>query len=289
MERWPVIDTHFHVGVNGITTFLAEEDLIPWMDKAGTDIQYVCQLNEGFMHKTPEWNPYLGNDYIARIQNMFPDRVRGLATINPYQQAPASYLWPSSREGQRFDRPVRNETLEELDRCFLELGLFGLKMHPYEHGYPVNFRPIIWPMMERLTELQRQVGRTLLILIHGGGDTPFNSTEAIGDLAAHFPEILFLHSHAGFIWGGFNLADHSAKYDNVMLDLTTCPQKGIVMESYRRYGARKFCVGTDGPFVGHHVPRNIVYDLTEDAEERDLMMGGNLAQRLGISKVTARS
>lgn len=281
-QRWPVIDCHFHIGVNGIVTFLGEEELIPWMDRAETDLQYVCQNNEGFTHKTPDWNPFIGNDYVSKVQQMYPQRIRGLATVNPYQQAPVQYHWPSAKEGQIFDKPVRNETLEELERCIVDLGLFGLKMHPHLHGYPVNFRPLIWPMMELLVYLQRQVKQKLMILIHGGGESLFNSPEAIGDLAAHFPDLLFLHAHAGFIWGGFNVADHSAKHDNVLLDLTTCSQKSVVIESYRRFGAEKFCVGTDGPFVGHYVARNIVYDLTEDPEERALILGGNLARILGI-------
>lgn len=84
-ERWPVVDTHFHIGVNGITTFIAEEEMVPWMDEAGTDIQVVFQLNEGFTHRTPDWNPYTGNDYVGKIQRMFPDRTIGLGTVNPYQ------------------------------------------------------------------------------------------------------------------------------------------------------------------------------------------------------------
>lgn len=69
-ERYPVVDTHFHVGVNTINTFIAEDDLIPWMNEAKIDIQIIFQVNEGFTHRTPEWNPYLGNDYVAKIQKM---------------------------------------------------------------------------------------------------------------------------------------------------------------------------------------------------------------------------
>ena len=88
-DRWPVIDTHFHIGVSGTVTFLAEEELIPWMDKAGIDLQFVFQQNEGYTHKTPDWNPFIGNDYVARIQGMYPERVRGLATVNPYYRPSA--------------------------------------------------------------------------------------------------------------------------------------------------------------------------------------------------------
>lgn len=287
-ERWPVIDTHFHIGVNSMVTFLAEEELIPWMDEAGTDIQVVFQLNEGYTHRTPDWNPYIGNDYIARIQNTFPERVIGFAHINPFLQAPQTYCWPSEREGQPWDRlPTRNEALEELERVIIDLGLWGLKMHPYLQGYPVNFPPIIFPMMDLLVELQRKVNRQLILGIHAGGESIFNSPEAIGDLAARYPDLLILMYHAGFIWGGYSAHEHCARHPNVLLDLTTCPQKGVVWSSYKKYGAGKLCVGSDGPFVGHHMRTYIVQDLTADPEEQALILGGNLAQRLGFPKIAA--
>ena len=286
-ERWPVIDTHFHIGVNSGVTFIAEEELIPWMDEAGTDIQIVFQVNEGFTHRTPEWNPFVGNDYVAKIQKMYPDRVIGLGMIDPYQQAPTEYLWPSPKQGQTFKLVTRNETLEELDRCILDLGLHGLKMHPFEHGFPIDSPALMHPIMRRLVELQKQVNRQMILVIHAGGDSIFNSPEAIANVASVFPDLLFIMAHAGFIWGGWMLADTVGPLPNVMLDFTTNPQKNIVWEAYQRYGADRLTVGTDGPFVGHHVRTWIVYDFTEDAEERRLILGGNLAKRLGIPKTSA--
>jgi predicted TIM-barrel fold metal-dependent hydrolase len=285
-SRWPVIDTHFHIGVNSLVTFLAEDELIPWMDEAGTDVQIVFQLNEGYMHRTPEWNPYIGNDYVSKVQKLFPERVIGLAHVNPFLQAPKKYYWPSKREGDKWDKlPTRNEALEEVERSIVDLGLWGLKMHPYLHGYPVNFGPIIFPMMDLLVQLQKKVNRQLMLGIHAAGDHIFNSSEAVGDLASRYPDLLFLMYHSGFIWGCYSLNEHCAKHPNLLLDMTTCPQKGVVWTSYKKYGADKFCVGTDGPFVGHHVRTSIVHDLTGDNYERELILGGNLAKRLNIPKL----
>jgi len=285
-ERWPVIDTHFHIGVNGITTFIAEEEIIPWMAEAGTDIQVVFQLNEGFMHRTPDWNPYIGNDYVGKIQRMFPDHTIGLGTVNPYQQAPKTYCWPNKREGQPWDRlPRRNEALEEVERIILDLDLWGLKMHPFLHGYPINFGPLIFPMMDLLVQLQKKVNRQLMLGIHAGGDHIFNSPEAVGDLAGRYPDLLVIMYHAGFLWGGFTVDEQCGARPNVLLDLTTCPQKSGVIGTYKRFGASKFSVGTDGPFVGLHMRTSIVEDLTSDPEEQALILGGNLAQRLGLPKM----
>ena len=49
-DRWPVIDTHCHIGVNLINTFDAEKELIPYMDKNGVDIQVVFHNQPGSVH-----------------------------------------------------------------------------------------------------------------------------------------------------------------------------------------------------------------------------------------------
>jgi hypothetical protein len=172
-----------------------------------------------------------------------------------------------------------------VERAILDLGLWGLKMHPFLHGYPVNFGPLIFPMMDLLLQLQKKVSRQLMLGIHAGGDHIFNSPEAVGDLAARYPDLLILMYHAGFLWGGYMAEEHCGNRPNVLFDLTTCPQKSGVVGTYKKFGANKFSVGTDGPFVGHHVRTNIVYDLTQDPEERALILGGNVAQRLGLPKI----
>jgi predicted TIM-barrel fold metal-dependent hydrolase len=137
-SEWPIVDVHHHVGVSTTCTFIAEEVLIPWMDDGGIDIQVVFQVNQHACHRTPDWNPFLGNDYIAKVQRMFSDRVIGLARIDPWQQPPARYSYPPAMRGKPFDRFTRNPAIEEIRRAILELGLWGIKMHPKEHGFPVN-------------------------------------------------------------------------------------------------------------------------------------------------------
>jgi hypothetical protein len=38
-RRWPIIDTHHHIGVSPTCTFIAEDDLLPWMEAGQVDIQ----------------------------------------------------------------------------------------------------------------------------------------------------------------------------------------------------------------------------------------------------------
>lgn len=285
-ERWPVIDTHFHAGVCLINTFDAEHELIPWMDKNGVDIQVIFQVNEGFVHKTPDWNPYIGNDYISKIQKMFPDRVLGLCTLNPWLQPPATYNWPKEKYGKPLNLPLENETLRELERSIMELGLWGIKLHPLEHDFEINNKSIMYPIFDKLTELQRKCGRKLFVVVHCAGDSVNNTPTQLAQVARDFPEILFLMAHAGYMRSFGTTGDVSEGIDNLLLDLTLNVTPTTLKPTYLKEGAKKFVIGTDGPFDLASTKRLIVRDLIGDnKEEEDLIMGGNLAKYLGIPKI----
>lgn len=281
--HWPVIDTHFHAGVNALI-HVTEKELLAWIDDNAIDIQIVMQVNEGTLHQTPDWNPYLGNDWIARLQNTLPDRVVGLGGLNPWWQPPQKYLLAGPDYGRPFDRVTRNPCLEELDRIILQLGLWGLKLHPLEHHYQVNNPYIMDPILTRLSQLREQVERTLLVLVHAGGDSMNNTPEAIADIAGRFPNLLFLAAHSGYKWATPTVAHTMAKHENVLLDLTTMAGNQNMIECYQRYGAEKFTAGSDGPFASVNVKNAIVRSLARNSEEEALILGGNLARRLGIKR-----
>jgi predicted TIM-barrel fold metal-dependent hydrolase len=277
-----VIDTHHHIGVSPTCTFVAEELLMPWMEEGGIDVQVVFQVNQGACHRTPDWNPFIGNDYVARIQAMYPGKVLGLATINPWLQPPRAYTHPYSRRGKPFDRVTRNLALEECHRAFGELGLWGVKMHPREHGYPVNHWSVR-QVLEEITKIQRSLKRTLMIAIHAAADSTYNTGEAVMDVCRDFPELLFFMVHSGYIWGGKTLASTVGPLENVLFDLTTCAERATVAEAYERYGPERFVAGTDGPFALPAVKHAIVNSIFTTAEERAMVLGGNLAKRLRLS------
>jgi hypothetical protein len=276
-----VIDTHFHVGVSATCTFIAEEELIPWIDRAGVDIQFIFQVNQAACHRTPEWNAYIGNDYIAKIQRMFPSRVIGLATINPWLQPPRGYTYPREKRGTAFPHISKNLALEECERAITDLGLRGVKMHPREHGYPVNHWTVR-RILDKLTDLQRRTGRRLVIVVHAATDSNYNTPEAIADVVRDYPDLLFLMAHCGYIWGGKTLARVVGPYENALFDLTACPDAGTVAEARDLYGAPRFVAGTDGPFCLPAVKNAIVESVFQDPEEQAKVLGENLCRLLGL-------
>jgi predicted TIM-barrel fold metal-dependent hydrolase len=280
-KGWSVVDTHVHVGVSATCTFIAEEELIPWMDRGGVDVQLIFQVNQAACHRTPEWNPFIGNDYLAKIQRMHPDRIMGLATINPWFQPPRGYTYPKEKRGTKFEHITQNLALEECERVIEDLGLRGLKMHPREHGYPVNHWTVR-QILDKLLALQRKTGKPLVIVVHAATDSNYNTPEALADLAKDYDDLLFLMAHSGYILGGKTLARVIGPCENVLFDLTACPDAGTVAEARDLYGASRFVAGSDGPFALPVVKHAIVESIFEDPEEQALVLGGNLCKRLGI-------
>lgn len=274
-----IVDCHFHVGVAPTFTFIAEDELIPWMDRAKIDVQMIFQINQAACHQTPDWNPFTGNDYIAKIQHMFPERVIGLGSINPWLQPPKGYTYPLEKRGEKFEPISRNLALEECERIILDLGLRGLKMHPREHGYPMNHWTVR-VVVDKLVALQRQIGKPLVVLAHAAGDSMYNSPEAFGDLAKDYPDMLFLMSHVGYMWGLKTVASVVGPYENVLFDVTGCPVN--LTDLVELFGAERFVAGTDAPFSAPSVKDAIVEAIFPDPEDRALVHGGNLVKRLGI-------
>ena len=73
--------------------------------------------------RTPDYNPYIGHDYIGSVQAKYADRLIGFFTMNPWHQSTAVLGWKQGR----CELVQRNYALEELDRGIKELKLQGVK------------------------------------------------------------------------------------------------------------------------------------------------------------------
>lgn len=267
-----VVDSCLSIGASAMNQFIAEDDLARWMEEGGVDVQIAFQPDEAFHHERPSWNAYLGNDYISDVQSQFEGRVVGLGTVQVWHQPPTA-----AGSGV-----TRSPAIEEVDRCILELGLRGLRMNPIQHNYQFNNQTVVWPLLRRLSELQEQVGRQLIVSVHAYGDSLNNSPEAIALTAAEFPDLYFLMQHTAFIWGYGTVNDVAAPGQNILLDVSTMPQREVIAAAYREYGPDKFCIGCDGPNADWILRDAIVNDFARDEAEREKILGGTLAKVLGL-------
>ena len=120
-------------------------------------------------------------------------------------------------------------------------------MNPIEHNYEFNNKDMVYPQLTRLTQLQRQVGKTLPVMVHGSGDSGNHTALQLAQVADDFPELTFLMVHAGFIWCCGTTGETAPRHPNLLPDLTGNPVPHSVIEAYRKCGAAKFTIGTDGP------------------------------------------
>ncbi len=279
--RWPIIDTHNHIGARPDCTYLGDE-LIETMDACGQDMALVFQMNENREDRTPEDNPYIGHDYIAKVQAKYPDRLIGLATINPWYQGSLVNNWGRS-SGSLVK--TRNRAVEEVERCMTDLKLNGIKFHPMLGGFHVNDPVIMPPVMDKLLELQNRQNRRLVVAVHTLADSVFNTPEAVGGLAAKYPELTVIMVHAGAVWGYPTVMEIVKSNPNILLDFTWVPAVGTVKEAIRTVGVDRMCAGADSPFSTYKMKHTLIEEATEDPEEREIILGGTIAKLFNIPKI----
>jgi predicted TIM-barrel fold metal-dependent hydrolase len=273
-KGFPVIDIHTHVGVASWGSFLGE-DLIRLMDKAGVDMAVVFPLmfnlpcpgdKEGIKN-----NYYNSNDYIAELQDKYPDRIIGFAGINPN--------YPGNKE---FNMP--NLTVAELKRCLNELKLKGVKIHPPLHSFKVEGL-VDTEFMDTMVRFQNEMNTKIPIVSHAMTDITCTPSQ-FGLLAAAYPGVPIIMAHATHgISSSLLLVK---KYENLFVDISW----SFLDDSYLRravdivgvnnvfFGSDAFLPGQENLYGNYF---KIIGQVFPDPKERDLVLGGNAAKILGLS------
>jgi predicted TIM-barrel fold metal-dependent hydrolase len=215
---------------------------------------------------------------------MFPDKVIGLASVNPWFYPPKVRELPYSKRGDKIDVVKRYVAMEELERAITVLGLNGLRIHSWAQNCAVNNPVLIFPLMEKLVELQKKLNKKFVIVAHGAGDSLYNSPEAFADLATNFPDLLFVMGHSGFIWA-MGTINNLAKVKNILLDITIVTTPHAVMGMVDLMGAEKMTIGSYYPFATPTTKLTLLDDCFQKEEDKELVLGGNIAKRLGIPKM----
>jgi 4-oxalmesaconate hydratase len=175
------------------------------------------------------------NDLIGRVVSLFPESFIGVCQL---PQSPGVAI---------------KNSIEELERCVLELGFVGLNLNPdptggWWTGLPLT-DPSWYPMYEKMIELNVPA----MIHVSASCNNNFHSTGAYymnadttafmqllqGDLFADFPDLRFIIPHGGgavpYHWGRYRglanmldkppLSEHLMK--NIFFDTCVYHQRGI--------------------------------------------------------------
>ena len=222
--------------------------------------------HDGDEHTSKVWSRRC-NDLIKRVIDLFPRNFAGVCQL---PQSPGISI---------------TNSIEELERCILELGFVGCNLNPDPSGGHWNAPPLTdrawYPLFEKLVELDVPA----MVHVSGSCNPNFHATGSHylnadttafmqfleGDLFRDFPELRFIIPHGGgavpYHWGRFRgLADRLSKPDprehvlsNVWFDTCVYHQAGIdllfrvipaenILFASEMFGA----VRSIDPDTGHH-------------------------------------
>jgi predicted TIM-barrel fold metal-dependent hydrolase len=161
-----VIDFHTHTPAWETATWLGgaafgADEFVTFMDSAGIE-QAVVLSHDGLFDPTPE-----SNDRLAEFVNQYPDRLTGFGTV-----------------------AVRRKTaVQEAERMVGELGLRGLKLHPWLQGFSMHERSL-----DPICEVITAVGG---VLLSHDGTPPYSTAGQIAALARRHPRLRVVLGHGG--------------------------------------------------------------------------------------------
>jgi predicted TIM-barrel fold metal-dependent hydrolase len=247
-----IIDAHVHIGP--LREFHipsdAPEGVIKSMDTIGIDKAVVSSL------LAIQSDYKLGNNMVAEAIRKYPGRIVGYAVANPH-----------FKEGIE----------AELKRCFDELKMSAIKIHPAWHEYPPdggNYRPV-WEFAKK---------RRGVVLAHTGGSE--EEMAKYEKLSSQYPEVTFILAHAG---NSYKTVDNyirvAKKRDNIFLEITfSSVPFGIVEHLVEGAGADKVIYGSDMTYRDPKPQLGWVIYAKISEEDKKKVLGTNMARILEKSK-----
>lgn len=158
-----ICDAHVHLGKSGpwqphIEPTIYVEPLVKLFDKFNIE-KAVVFPNPNVGDEYPKTN-----DYVAESVNKYPNRLVGFARVDPR----------------------RNDAIKELTRTRNDLGLKGLKLHPFVECFRPD-HPFFEKFFRKVDELE------LPILFHAADG--FSSPGLMALIAAKYPKLRIILAH----------------------------------------------------------------------------------------------
>lgn len=161
-----IVDFHTHTPAWEHASWLGGAAFTPaqfldFMDDAGIGAAVVLS-HDGLFQATPE-----ANDRLAEFVAADPNRMRGFGTVHPRHAGAA----------------------DEMERCFTQLGIRGLKLHPWLQGFSMH-EPVLDPIAEVVA------AHDGIVLCHDG-TPPYSTASQIAAFARRHPRVPVVLGHAG--------------------------------------------------------------------------------------------
>ena len=209
-----VIDAHNHLGGpdKGDGMIQSADDIITRMDTAGIDKAVVFPFND----EDPGISFSRSNDQIYSDVARNPDRLIGFGRLDPNQG---------------------EQAVAEAQRCVVELGLSGIKLHPHAQKFAIDSATVY-----RIAGCVAAVRPDIPIIFDNG--KPASPNQFIGNLAETFPDVTFIMAHMR----GGDFIEVTAAHDNIYIQTTGVPRLEVVQQCVDELGANRVMMGSDSPY-----------------------------------------
>jgi len=216
ISSFEIFDAHGHYGSDNRVhiPYYSAEDMIQTMNLAGVKKLFISSLI-GISN-----NAYLGNTMVGDAIAKYPDRLIGMASIDPHK--------PSQIE-------------KELKRCFGVLGMKMIKLHPSFSECPMVSRGY-----QSVYEFANERG--IPILNHSWEDI-----HIVERILNKYPNVVLIQAHSGGSWNGRSkndFIDAAKEYPNFFVDTSyTIAYFGAFEKLVDYIGADKIIFGSDCPYM----------------------------------------
>jgi predicted TIM-barrel fold metal-dependent hydrolase len=245
-----ILDFHTHVDHAEVYGwFDPPEKLVPLLDEAGIARAAIMTYLD---------HPLGGADPIGTIADAvrrYPDRLIGFVRLNPN---------------------FRAEARRALDRCVLELGFRGVKLHPTTTlAHPAGDATI--ELLERCAELG------VPALFHCGDD-PYTTPQALEVAAARVPECTVVLGHMGGYFHAQDAIAAASRQRNLVLETSAMPYPVRIAEAVRAVGPWRVVYGSDGPGCNPAVEVEKVRLAGLSPDDEAIVLGRAGARILGLAE-----
>ncbi len=242
-----IIDAHVHVStVNGENPRSEVGNLIKKMDLNKIDKAIVFPFSSGIEKQKT----------LAKAIKPFADRFIPLVFISPHDA----------------------DAKEQLLYCLDELGMHGMKLHPWFGNFHVDDLELLGPLFEILGE------RKLHVVLHCTTDDHRMHPLRVETLAKAFPDVTIQMAHMGEVWGGEYAIAAAKRVSNIYLDTAIASFNAVRMAMLEV--PDKLCMGCDYPFYMFEMEKlkqQLAADDVGSVEVLRKVMGENIAKALKIS------
>lgn len=243
-----IIDAHTHMPGQAFSVIdgFGAQSFLQLMDVNGIAKSWVFTLDGLYFDPAPH------NDILLEYCSADPDRLIPFCTVHP-----------------RYPNAV-----DELRRCVNDLGMSGVKLHPWAQCFsPVE------PIMDALGEEMASLG--VPVEFHDG-TPPYSSPLQVGYFAGRHPRVTVILGHAGLhdLWK--EAVQAAERYPNIYLIPSGMPPHGL-RQALERISVERFLYGTDAGFGDPYwqtFQLEKIRSLGLSPDEEAMILGGNAARVL---------